>query len=153
MAEGTSQEEVAALEALLPRHPWMCSGHTTGNHGPKRLCRAPRMMGGFVCRVHGGSAPGVRKAAKMRLLEEVEPTIHRLIQIRDQNDHMPSALGAGLAIMNRTLGKASEGPPVAGGGFNVQIGIGIGSIPASVKVTPVEDENDTIDAEFDASDE
>jgi hypothetical protein len=37
-----------------------------------RPCQAKAIPGGFVCRVHGGSAPQVRIAAGLRLREKAE---------------------------------------------------------------------------------
>jgi hypothetical protein len=54
----------------MPRRPWgeRCTAHRT-NGTP---CGAWAIRGGFVCRMHGGSAPQVRAAAHRRLWEEWE---------------------------------------------------------------------------------
>ena len=44
-------------------------------------CRAAAIKGGTVCRIHGGGAPQVKKAAKERLLELVEPALAELRKI------------------------------------------------------------------------
>lgn len=40
-----------------------------------RPCRCPAIRGGNVCRTHGGSAPQVKEAARLRLLSLVDPAI------------------------------------------------------------------------------
>lgn len=49
---------------------------TTGNR-----CRNPPIEGGSVCRMHGGSAPQVKRSARLRLLELVDPAIAQLARI------------------------------------------------------------------------
>lgn len=52
----------------MSRMPWArrCSAHRS-NGEP---CGAWAIRGGFVCRVHGGSAPQVKAAARARLFDE-----------------------------------------------------------------------------------
>jgi hypothetical protein len=57
----------------------------TANRSGER-CKAPAIKGGNVCRMHGGSLPGVKKAAKDRLLEMVEPAMIELRKIIDRAD-------------------------------------------------------------------
>ena len=147
-------------EALTKRgREGRCTASRTGNHREKGPCERFAMAGGSVCYVHGGNAPQVKRAAKKRLLAEVDPTIARLMEIRDQNMHMPSALGATQAILNRTLGKVGETPKEAGiGKFTINIGVALGSVKSVVEVVPqgaiegeVADEDDA--GEDDAGDE
>jgi hypothetical protein len=51
-----------------------CTAHRTNG----QPCNAPAIKGGSVCRVHGGSAPQVKRSAKMRLLELVDPALATL---------------------------------------------------------------------------
>lgn len=44
-------------------------------------CQAQAIKGGTVCRVHGGSAPQVKQAAMIRLLEAIDPAAGELIRI------------------------------------------------------------------------
>lgn len=44
-------------------------------------CKAQAMLGGRVCRVHGGSAPQVMAAAARRILLAADPAAARLIAI------------------------------------------------------------------------
>ena len=57
----------------------------TANRTGER-CRAPAIKGGNVCRQHGGSLPGVRKAANDRLMAMVEPAMLQLRRIIDKPD-------------------------------------------------------------------
>lgn len=107
-----------------------CSAMTTGTYGPKRPCDRYAIAGGTVCIMHGGSTKNAKKAARERLLDEVDPTISRLRELRDQDAHLPTALGAATHILNRALGKpenADKGGERTGPVINV--GIAIGGIP------------------------
>lgn len=84
--------------------------------------------------MHGGAIKKVKEAAKARFNEELYPTIRRLTEIRDQDEHLPSALGASLAIVNHAIGK----PGAAEEGENakrpiINIGVNIGGVPAKIK--------------------
>ncbi len=121
----------------------------------QRLCNAPSIKGGTVCRVHGGSAPQVKRNAQKRLLEMVDPTIVRLGEIRDQNLHLPSALGASNTILNRALGKPSDGPKGDGAkGPTINIGVSLTTGgKADVQVVSLPTPAEPIDAEFDVNEE
>lgn len=49
-----------------------CKAHTSGS---KRPCKKDAIAGGTVCQRHGGGAPQVKAAAKMRLLALVDPAL------------------------------------------------------------------------------
>jgi hypothetical protein len=107
-----------------------CKAMTTGVHGPKRPCDRHAVKGLDVCYVHGGSTKAAKEAARRRLVDELDPTISRLIEIRDQDMHMPSALGAATQIMNRVMGKPDSVDKDKGAGKpTINIGIGIAGIP------------------------
>lgn len=125
-------EKKAAREALNgpDSRDGKCTALTTGKWGPKRPCERWAILGGNVCYMHGGAIKKVKDAAETRFKEELYPTIRRLTEIRDQDDHMPSALGASLAIVNRAIGK--QGAPEAAGGDKrpiINIGINLGGLP------------------------
>lgn len=114
----------------------VCTALTTGIHGPQRPCENPAIKGLEVCRVHGGSLKHVKAALKRRIMEEADPTLAALIEIRDQREHMPSALGAGIHLMNRILGKPGDGEKVgAQTAPTIVVGINIGGLPAKQKAS------------------
>lgn len=51
-----------------------------------RQCGNPAIPGSTVCRVHGGSAPQVRRKAAMRLLELVDPAVATLAKTMVDKD-------------------------------------------------------------------
>jgi len=67
-------------------------------------CKAPAIRGATVCRVHGGSAPQVKKAAARRVLEAlVAPALIQLRKIvEDENTPTAVRLAAVRDILDRT---------------------------------------------------
>jgi len=63
------------------------------------------MTGGTVCRMHGGSAPQVRNAARLRLLAASDPAAAELVkQIKLKGSkpwHVANRRAAALAILDR----------------------------------------------------
>jgi hypothetical protein len=117
----------------LPNAERPCRALTTGNHGAQRPCLNMAIPGLPVCRMHGGSTKAAKSAAKRRFIEELDPTITRLIQLRDQSEHMPTALGASQSILNRVLGKPDAVDKDKGAGKpTVIVGIAIGGIPKDI---------------------
>src|ERR1700691_4851910 len=58
-----------------------------------RQCKAKAIEGGFVCRVHGGSAPQVRLAARRRVLAELVFTAYLDWQdVHDTDHHRPGQM-------------------------------------------------------------
>jgi len=51
-----------------------CKAHTSSG----KPCKAPAIKGGVVCKVHGGAAPQVREAARLRLAMMIEPALGAL---------------------------------------------------------------------------
>ena len=145
------QERIDANGGVDPRTEGkrMCKAHTTGVHGPKRPCGKEAMHGLEVCCIHGGGTKAAKDAAKARLLEELNPTISRLVQIRDQDEHLPSALGAATHIMNRVLGKPDAIDKDKGAGKpTIIIGVAIGGIPRqSIKVAAEIEDGQTVEAD------
>jgi hypothetical protein len=134
-----------------PQEPGKCRAHTTGNYGDKRPCRNWAIKGGTVCRYHGGAAPQVKAAAQKRLNELLMPAIERLGELADQNEHLPSALGAVNTILNHTKGKPGENKNKgAKRGPTIIVGIGLGGLPASAIKVEVQqpDEEDYDEGEL-----
>ena len=90
----------------------------------KRLCERWAIAGATICMKHGGNAPQVKKAAAERMLGLLERKVERLNEISEQNTHMPSALGATQAMINRVMGKVGDGPKASNVGPTVNIGFG-----------------------------
>lgn len=110
-----------------------CVHLTSGKYGPQRPCDQRAMKGTTVCQMHGGMAKQTKEAARKRIMEEVFPTIDRLTEIRDQNGHMPSALGASKELLNRAMGKpeATQGQLGAGAPI-ILIGERLGGLPIQI---------------------
>ncbi len=110
----------------------MCNGHrilkTTGERKP---CRRKAIPGGFVCEKHGGASPQAKLAAARRLVAEIDPTIARLLELRDQNVHLPTAFNASKHIIDRVLGLIgkSDGDDNKPKAPVINVGIAIGGIP------------------------
>lgn len=67
-----------------------CSAHRQDG----QPCKAQAIRGGNVCRVHGGSAPQVRRAAMQRLLAAVDPAAGELVRIALHGESEPVRLNA-----------------------------------------------------------
>lgn len=143
------EERMAANGGVDPKNEGkkMCTAHTSGVHGPKRPCDKVAMKGLDVCWTHGGGSKAAKEAARRRLVEELDPTISRLVQIRDQDGHMPSALGAATQIMNRVMGKPDSVDKDKGAGKPIiNIGLAIAGIPRATVKAQIDDGN-TFEAE------
>src|SRR3990167_11007781 len=64
-------------------------------------CQKSPIKGGTVCRLHGGSAPQVKRAAKLRLLELVDPAIATLARIMATSENEALRLKAADSILDR----------------------------------------------------
>lgn len=134
-----------------------CSAMTTGVHGPKRPCDRWAVNGLTVCWIHGGSTKQAIEAAKRRLTEELHPTVARLVELRDQDAHLPTALGAATHLMNRVMGKPDSVDKDKGAGTPiVRIGMRIGGLPkdqdqlaVAIEVSPTGDIADEISSKHD----
>jgi hypothetical protein len=62
-------------------HPdWHPARQCTATNRQGERCRRQPIAGGAICTMHGGRAPQILAAAKLRLLEAVEPAIARLLR-------------------------------------------------------------------------
>jgi hypothetical protein len=59
---------------------WHPARQCTATNRQGERCRRQPIAGGAICVMHGGRAPQVLAAAKLRLLEVVEPAIARLLR-------------------------------------------------------------------------
>jgi hypothetical protein len=84
-----------------------CTAH--GKHS-KKPCKNPAILGGTVCRMHGGSAPQVIAAAEERLRALRVPAVIRLEELMLQKEFPSVAIAAVKDVLDRDgkLGKAKE---------------------------------------------
>lgn len=80
---------------------------TATNRQGKRCGRAP-IVGGTVCRMHGGAAPQVAAKALDRLLQFQPKAIKRLFELVEQREYPSTALAAVKDVLDRTEGRATE---------------------------------------------
>lgn len=75
-----------------------CTAHarSTGER-----CGNRPIPGGTVCRFHGGAAPAVRRRAKLRLAELVDPAIGTLARVMVKGSRDQDKLRAAEAILDR----------------------------------------------------
>jgi phosphopentomutase len=66
-----------------------------------KRCRQSAILGGTVCRFHGGSAPQVKRKAEERLAHLVDPSIAKLEKLIESNSDNV-ALGAIRDILDRS---------------------------------------------------
>jgi hypothetical protein len=102
-----------------------------------RPCEASPIKGGTVCRMHGGSVKSIKRAARRRLLALVEPAMVRLEVLMEQDQHLPTALGATLEILKRAgdnpIGALKKTEQVDTRPV-VNIGIAVGGVPIKPEV-------------------
>ncbi len=82
-----------------------CTAHSkqTGQR-----CGHRAILGGTVCRHHGGSAPQVKEAAHARLEALQNAAINTIAELIDLQEFPTVRLGASKDVLDRTLGKAIE---------------------------------------------
>jgi 2-hydroxychromene-2-carboxylate isomerase len=80
---------------------------TATNRQGKR-CGKPPILGGTVCRMHGGAAPQVKAKALERLQAYQHRAIDRLIELANQTAFPSTAYAAVRDVLDRTMGKPTE---------------------------------------------
>ena len=80
----------------------MAQCHATSK-ATRQQCKRAAIMGATVCRVHGGSAPQVREAARLRLLELVDPALAAMVREMRRETDSPNrvAVAAARYILDR----------------------------------------------------
>jgi hypothetical protein len=68
----------------------------------QRRCRKLPLPGGYVCVIHGGKAPQVRKLAEKRLEALALPVIHALAHWTQQREFPATAATTIIAVLDRT---------------------------------------------------
>jgi hypothetical protein len=86
---------------------------TATNRQGKR-CGKPPILGGTVCRMHGGAAPQVMLAADERLKALEIPALIRLAELIAQKEYPSVAIAAVKDALDRNRGKAAEQVKVTG---------------------------------------
>ncbi len=76
-------------------------------------CGGRVIRGGTVCRMHGGSAPQVKKSARERLDDMIDPALNRLLRLID-DESSGIALAAVKDILDRGGYKAIDRQQISG---------------------------------------
>lgn len=76
----------------------LCTAHAKATGGP---CNAPAILGGTVCRMHGGSAPQTQDAARRRLAEAADPAAQSLIREATLSEKASDRIRAASEILDR----------------------------------------------------
>lgn len=77
----------------------LCGAKRKSDHEP---CGAPAMAGQRVCRLHGGSTKNARNAAKLRLMDLVDPAITMLgRELVSKESSAKDRLSAANSILDR----------------------------------------------------
>jgi len=85
-----------------------CKAQRKHGAGP---CTRHAIEGGTVCAVHGGSAPQVKRAARERILDLVDPALavlSRAMRLKPQEKASAVALAAARDILDRAGHKAID---------------------------------------------
>ena len=77
-------------------------------HRTKQRCKKAAILGGVVCQTHGGGAPQVKKAARERLNDLIDPAINQLGRRVEDRDNPALALRAAQDILDRAGYKSPE---------------------------------------------
>lgn len=111
---GGAEREGARSSAKRTKPPARGIAGVPGSKNPERRCTAivastgerckrAAIRGGFVCTSHGGAAPQVKKKARERLAELVDPFITELRRIVMESDADDSVKLRGIiALLDRT---------------------------------------------------
>lgn len=92
------------MESPHPMERVTCTA--TNRQGTR--CGKPPILGGTVCRMHGGAAPQVQFAALERL-KALQPKAIQVVERLLERDEFPTVqLGAYKDVMDRTEGKSME---------------------------------------------
>ena len=130
--------ELPTHEALVAqglRDPRKCHAHSTRT---KLLCEKWAIAGGVVCPTHGGSNKAVKAKAQDRLMKQADRFAGRLIELSEQDEHLPTAVAATRDGLDRTLGPVRQTTQVA-----VGVAIHFGTdwqdeVPVQATIEPVE---------------
>lgn len=82
-------------------------------------CSRRAISGGKVCYVHGGAAPQVKKAARERIAEMVDPALgvlYKAMKMGDKRSAHPLAVQAARDVLDRAGYKATDKIQLTGAG-------------------------------------
>ncbi len=71
-------------------------------------CKKAAILGGVVCQTHGGGAPQVKRAARERLNDLIDPAINELGRRVEDSENPALALRAAQDILDRAGYKSPE---------------------------------------------
>jgi hypothetical protein len=109
-----------------------CTAHISDGSRP---CERWAINGGTVCATHGGRAPQVKKSAKERLEELIDPALAGLHKALQSND-LGSIVKASQIVLDRTGFHPSQAIELTGkngGPINVEPTINIEELPIWLK--------------------
>lgn len=101
---GALKAKTDPMKATDPMEAPRC---TARNKQGNRCGKSP-IIGGNVCRLHGGAAPQVKMAALARLEHYRDRAAERLCELIELSDFPSTSLGAVKDLLDRTLGKPTE---------------------------------------------
>lgn len=106
-AQKAAKRSRAARNPMEPTDPMTGLPRCTATNRAGQRCKKAPIPGGAVCVMHGGGAPQVQQAAKLRLAALVDPAITRLGELLKQKKNDKVALGAVKDILDRAGHKPS----------------------------------------------
>jgi len=80
----------------------------TATNRQGRRCGKPPILGGTVCRMHGGAAPQVEAKAKERLAALVPKALSRLDALLDRSEFPTVQFQAARLVIEQEVGKPTE---------------------------------------------
>ena len=92
-----------------------CTAHSSQTGEP---CKKAAIRGGAVYASHGGQAPQVKKSARERLAELVEPALEGLHKALKSGE-IPSIVKAAQIVLDRTGFHPSKAIELTGGTVNL----------------------------------
>lgn len=94
-----------------PRLKVLCTAHSSRTGKP---CQRPPILGGTVCRTHGGAAPQVKAKALQRLEAYQDRAIDSLFELAETAEYPSVRYQAVRDVLDRTMGKPTESVQVTG---------------------------------------
>ena len=89
----------------------ICTAHRTNG----QPCKSHAIQGATVCRKHGGGAPQVREAARLRLAAMVDPALGVLLHaMKQKTKQLPSAITAAKDVFDRAGLKETDKLEITG---------------------------------------